>query len=607
MKEMTSSRGSEKGVSRREVLAAGGALGVAGLAGCTDVIEGLVGEAASAAVTNRYATPAAFYGGDERPAGSRAESGYTLEHVPITISGEYEGLDSSVDLSGYVTTSQLRANNHNTTRSNRTSLARTGPDSDGDGLADILELERKLSTQVATASDSISKRSARTGRMELGDIDDTVGAIQAELERCTSEVCATVRENADARKEATQTALDAVDTGDWEQAETSIGRVEEIVAGDIDRLEDALDADSDADGLDDGTELAAYLDGEATIGERFVLTVPDARLGEDREGMLDELTPEKVLQYLTGRADDSDGTVYAWGRNEPGLEADIEWPFPTGTGPYNPNEQLLALGYKGEGVNNATLALNPRTDGFGDTDDDGDGVETADEGVYVSNGTVSRADGRGLYAWGDSRVENGIDVSPTVILSVTAQPDDCPEPMPALLYVRRIRHDDQYVFAGGWILDDNALYHNAVTVLVAEGVPELGTVAHDRSVEEMRRTITSGLIRGRSKLGSQVYDGELNESALSFLPPRHRDGETRAELIRKARASIGGHNPQTGKEIKIALADGPTGPNEASLQTTIVPIDNPIVRISLAGGCEDCEECKCTTNLVPAVNTISSR
>lgn len=300
MKETTSGRDSERRVSRRAVLATGGALGVAGLAGCTDTIEGLVGDAAGVAVTNSYATPAAFYGGESRPEGSRVESDHAVEYVPITVSGEFEGLDSSVDLSAYATTSKVRAQSHNSSRSNRTSGIGSDPDADGESLADVLELERKLSTQVATARDSISKRSARTGRMELGDVDDTIGTIRAELERCTSEVCATVRENADARKTATRTAIDAVDAGGWEQAEESIARVERIVEGDIERLETALDPDADADGLDDGSELAAYLDGEATIGERFVLTVPDARLGEDGEGLLDELTPERLLEYLTG-------------------------------------------------------------------------------------------------------------------------------------------------------------------------------------------------------------------------------------------------------------------------------------------------------------------
>jgi hypothetical protein len=593
-------------MTRRSVLAAGGALGVAGLAGCTDAIEGLVGEAASAAVTNRYATPAAFYGGESRPDGSRAESGYTVEHVPITISGEYDGLSSSVDLSAYVTTSRVRAQNHNSSRSNRTSGVRSDPDTDGDGLLDVLELERKLATQVSAASDSISKRSARTGRMELGDVDETITAIQAELERCTSDVCGTVRENADYRKSTTQTAIDAVDVGDWEQAETSIARVGRIVDGDIDRLEAALDADSDGDGVDDGSELAAYLDGEATIGERFVLTVPDARLGEDGDGLLDELTPELVLQYLTGRADDSDGTVYAWGRNEPGLSANIEWPFPTGTGPYNPNEQLLALGYKGD-VNNMTVGLGVRDDGSIDTDDDGDGVGTTVDGVYVFDGTVSRAANGGLYSWGSNRAASGIDVSSTIVLSVTAQPADCPEPMPALLFVRRLRHGDQYAFTGGWIVDDNALYHNAVTVLVAEAGPELVTVAHDRSVEEMRRTITAELTRERSRLGSLMYDGELNEQALSFLPAYHREPAGREQLVTQARASVGKRNPQTGHEIRIALAEDAVQSDAESLQATLVPIDNPIVQISLAAGCEDCEKCKCTTNLVPAVNNIGSR
>ncbi|QSG04966.1 hypothetical protein HSR121_0611 [Halapricum desulfuricans] len=591
------------------MLAAGGTLGVAGLAGCLDTFEEFAGDAAGDLV-HTVATPAAFYGGADAPAESRAESDRTVEYVPITVSGTVEGLESSVDLPTYVTTSLVQAQNHNSSRSNRTSAVRSDPDADGDGLADVLELERKLATQVAAASDSISKRSARTSRPALEDVVVTIDAVQAELERCMTDVCATVRENADIREQAVRTAIDAVDAGDWEQAEASVERVRETVAGDIRRLEDAidsdddgLDADSDGDGLDDGSELAAYLDGEAVIGERFVLTAPDARLGDER--LADELTPERVLQYLTGRADDSDGTVYAWGRSEPRLTADVDWPFPTGTGPYNPNEQLLALGYKGEGLNNATVSLDVR--GSIDSDDDGDGVDTAVGAVSIGGGNVSRNDGNGLHSWGNERAVGDSSVSPTVVLSVTARPEDCPEPMPALLFVRRIRHGEQLVFAGGWIVDDNALYGNAVTMFVAEGVPELASVAHDRSVEAMRRTITAGLTRERSRLGSLVYDGELGEAALSFLPPAHRDGPVRDDLLERVRERVSDRNSRTGKAITIALRDGPAGPDEESLQTTIVPLDCPIVQIALAEGCEDCEECKCITNLVPAVNTISSR
>ncbi|MCU4718836.1 hypothetical protein [Halapricum hydrolyticum] len=600
----SNSRRQDGQLTRRAVLAAGGTLGVAGLAGCLDTLEGLVGDAA-ADLVNTVATPAAFYGGADAPAGSRAESDHTVEYVPATVSGG--GLESSVGLPAYVTTSLVQAQNHNSSRSNRTSAVRSDPDADGDGLADVLELERKLSTQATEASNSISKRSARTGRLALEDIVATIDAIQAELERCTTDVCATVRENADIRKQTTRTAIDAVDTGDWEQAEASVERVREIVAGDIRRLEDALDADSDGDGLDDGSELAAYLDGEATIGERFVFAVPGASFGDER--LADELTPDRVLQYLTGRADSSgdssQGTVYAWGSNEPRLAAEIDWPFSTGTGPYNPNEQLLALGYKGEGLNNATVSLDVR--GSIDPDDDGDGVDTAADAVSIGGGNVSRNDGDGPLSWGNERVAGDVSVSPTVVLSVAARPEDCPEPMPALLFVRRIRHGEQLVFAGGWIVDDNALYGNAVTMFVAEDVPELSAVAHDRSVEEMRRTITSGLTRERSRLGSLAYDGELNEAALAFLPPAHRDGRVRADLLERVRQRVGRRNPQTGKAIAIPLRDGPAGPDEESLQVTVVPIDCPIVQISLADGCKDCEECKCVTNLVPAVNTISSR
>jgi len=104
-----------------------------------------------------------------------------------------------------------------------------------------------------------------------------------------------------------------------------------------------------------------------------------------------------------------------------------------------------------------------------------------------------------------------------LLASVSAQPEDCPEPMPALLFVQRIRHNDQCIYAGGWTINDNALYQDAVTMLVADAGPNVVPVSLDQSEddgdESIRGAILSALDDERDRLGSVVYNGEIGENS----------------------------------------------------------------------------------------------
>ena len=68
------------------------------------------------------------------------------------------------------------------------------------------------------------------------------------------------------------------------------------------------DSDSDGDGIDDGSEedadLVAYLGGEPIVAERFTVCLPDAAVPGGNGSLREEVTPERLIAYLTG-----DGSV----------------------------------------------------------------------------------------------------------------------------------------------------------------------------------------------------------------------------------------------------------------------------------------------------------
>lgn len=488
---------SARPLSRRRLLAAGGVVGLAGLAGCQDTVDDLLGRVSEEAVTTTGATPAAFYGGTgasaagDRPA-RHPIAATELEYVPLSVSVERAGRSQDVALDGWFVDATVRAQNHNSSRSNRSS-----------GVA-------------------------------------------------------------------------------WRDPE---------------------DDDADDDGLSTADEaLYAYLDGDAVIGERCVLAVPDVRVRGSEALLAAETTPARLLEYLTTAPEDTesatsdDGVVYAWGDRQPRFAADITLPE---RARYDPWSQLVALGYNGD-VNNSTIINMPRSaataSGSGGGDDATDGDDPANWHV-TSNGDLRRFDSRELRKWGEERTVGDIAVTSTIVGSVQAQPADCPSPMPALLQLRRIRHDDQCLYVCGWTIDDGALYDNSFTMLVAKDVNELVHVEYGE-VDAMRRAIESGFTRERSRLGAMVYDGELGREALAFLPAKLRADPGLSDLLERTTADLG----DRAADVTIPLREDASG-STATLHCTIAALDAPVVHLARDG----CEEPPYCANQIPATNTIPSR
>ncbi|WP_276275798.1 hypothetical protein [Haloarcula regularis] len=84
-------------------------------------------------------------------------------------------------------------------------------------------------------------------------------------------------------------------------------------------------------------------------------------------------------------------------------------------------------------------------------------------------------------------------------------PVDAPTALPGLFYVRRVIHDDQIILAGGWILDEGALFEESVTLLFDEGPTEVASVTPDDiESDEYGDRIVEQFARDRSRLGSLV-------------------------------------------------------------------------------------------------------
>ncbi len=376
-----------------------------------------------------------------------------------------------------------------------------------------------------------------------------------------------------------------------------------------------------------------YLGGEPTVSQRFVVVVPDAGVTGREESLADVITPEILLDQLSAEPSrlDGDGTVYAWGRAKAGTDTGSLYCWghnhrsAAGSGDNHEStctsthltidtdgsSRGVAVERMGESVAVCTVPSDENEPSWRfvpnslDDDDDGDGVPTR------------------LESWGEETSIGGTTMSSCLVGAVTVQPEGCPCPMPALFHARRIRHDDQLLYVGGWSIDDAALYENSVTMLVADGPNDIVDIEHGDDFAAMRRVAESGFTRERCRFGSVCYDGEFDRESLAYLPPAFHEGEGPQRLASiSTRSARTGRNPQTGKEIQgtddderphqerlqFPLVDG-DGEGEA-MRCLVGALDCPIVRVDPAESCHDsccCPSRDCECTWIPAMNGQTSR
>jgi len=527
-------------ISRRNILAASGLVAVSGLSGCLNRL--------ASSVTNTTAAPAATFAGvdwnDDETAVSVGDMilyGMTVDEPRVSrlapVLSDASGFSSGdIELEAWVTSVSISMEDYNSPRSNR-SVANLG-DIVGDDVDEseetfrvALELEAELQGAADMAVASISKRSAQTGRnpetdreitASIDEMDRALSELRSVLERCSNESCVGDLANVSRIEEVVRNVRGYVENEQWDAAIEALGgdNTSPIYEGDAVGGESAIHRSSIAppDGPLSGEEreaLIGYLGGEPVIGERFTVCVPDAEVPGGGGSIREELSPQRFIDYITGRSD-ADGQVYSWGHSEvaadgtgdcddesvcesPHLSAAILGPMATGGG-------LVA-------ARNASGTVNI--------------LNTPPTAEGGASALVCPADGvayepKDLSDWGRG-AEGGGKASPylydTLVCQVMVQPPECPHAFPALLYVGRGVSDGQLVYAGGWVIDEAALFEDSATALTMAGAAQVIGVecCFDYSADYISRLVSGERARRGARIdsgsvGSLVESGVLSDS-----------------------------------------------------------------------------------------------
>lgn len=232
-------RHTAQGVSRRRLLAAGGVLVAGGLAGCS-AVDGVVDRAASEAIGTKAASPGGLYTGDVQISTSPLyeSSAIDVRNVPPTVTAAGQ----RIELEGWATTSRLDAQNHNASRSNRTSPVQSDDpdhigaynftieiegawagDTDGDGptdavvLAEILDMTEACWVYAEACRAAATEEDAGAVERYAGGFGDVCRQLRRALERCSDDRCRALAESNERRLSSVPRAVEAAEAGEWDR------------------------------------------------------------------------------------------------------------------------------------------------------------------------------------------------------------------------------------------------------------------------------------------------------------------------------------------------------------------------------------------------------
>ena len=399
---------------------------------------------------------------------------------------------------------------------------------------------------------------------------------------------------------------------------------------------DELDGDEDDADEDDERfetlldELYEYLETEPVVGETASVCLPDADIPRGPT-IADEITPERIFGYLTSEKleIEREGHVYAWGNNafKSVRDDDIDvmaWSWGANRAellvPERSNRSIVTHS-RGSDVVVSVLNHPPRIQ---PSRQSAGGSINASEWWNITAGdprrpvpgtggggrvsiqsTLGRGGGAGKVriqewptaaGWGEESESDGVTATPVIVAPALALPEGAPLPIPAVVYVRRCNHEGEYIYTGGWVVDDGALYEDSCTLLTFQGPNEVVSFTpEDVASQDTQRALSQRVRRGirRNPRGASLYRGDVDGDLLAAVPEAFRDGEGRRELAglvdEVVQRNNGGRNPQTGKEIKIPLRDGPVGDEYDVMHCVATAIDCPLVHLTDADDDEKAE------------------
>jgi len=338
--------------------------------------------------------------------------------------------------------------------------------------------------------------------------------------------------------------------------------------------------------------ILRHLEGETVVAERFTVCLPDAELPVESGSIADAVTPQRLIDYVTGRSDGG-GRVYSWGdadsdgdglgdcddsegSGEPGavcgatehLVADVTGPTSTGG-----SLEVLRAG------DGSVLVVNSPPEA-----DEGPATTWASMDVDVDVGD----DPAGPGVWARSRRDDDRS-SPYIadtfmIAQLMVQPPECPHPFPGLLYVTHGESDGQLIYTGGWVIDDAALYEDSVTVLSMTDLPgvvgvDIGDLDDDGLGDGLERSLSG-------EQGSRVAGGPVDVLVEAGV----LSAGARESVDHWVRKKPGGRS-----------SDGGEG-GGGRIAVTHVALDAPVLHLVNAGGVSNEVKFKAGAELSGQVN-----
>ena len=345
---------------------------------------------------------------------------------------------------------------------------------------------------------------------------------------------------------------------------------------------DGDDPDEDDDGFDELREaLYGYMEFEGVVGESVAVTLPDADLPRG-PAIAGEITPKRIFQYMTSDrlCVEREGRVYCWGNNSFKSVRDDDIDVMAWSWGANRAELLVpersdrSIGARTRGSSVVVTVQN-------DPPEAGRGSGVVDNGGFTPDYQYEWTASNG---WGDESESGGVTATPVIVAPALALPEGAPMPIPAVAYVRRCKHEGEYIYTGGWVIDDGALYEDSCTLLTLQGPNEvLSFTPEDVASTDGQRALAQRIRRDlrHRRRGASLHRGHVDEDLVDAMPEAFHDEAGRRELVSLVEETRlqNGRNPQTGKEIKIPLRDGPASDDHDVMSGVAVALDCPLVHL----------------------------